>query len=242
MELVNYRKAPKTGLPTEGLMILVGLPKSGKTTLSSSFVDSYVLNLEEKGADRVEGRIHNIKDLTEFREVLKAVVEEPSIKTIVIDTVDALSDWLEDEIAKSHGMEAITERKKGVDGFEVWGEYSKRVRGLIEFLNKCGKLVILNAHCKEPKIDQTTGTVITPAGINLPGKSGPYLAGQALVIGYAYKKTLGASTAYFVTFQGGPLGTWGSRVEELNDKTIQIDKANPYGSFAALFNKNGGTK
>jgi len=232
--LVPHRPKPRTGMPTEGLFILVGHPKSGKTTLASSFEDSYVMELEPGGGERVSGRIHAVADLNEFREVLKAVVKEPAIKTLVIDTVDVLSDWMEDEIARSRGLEAITDRKAGVDGFEMWGEFRRKVEALIGFLKASKKLVILIAHCKEPKLD-ANGNPITPAGINMPGKSGAFIAAQADMIGFVYKKPMGSGTAYFVTFQGGPLGTWGSRVDELNDKTITLPKDNPYSAFKAVF-------
>ena len=233
-KLVPMRPKLKSGLPTEGLAILVGQPKSGKTSFAASFPDSYVMELEAGGGDRVAGRIHEIDNLGEFREVLKTAVKEPSIKTIVVDSLDVLSDWMEDEIAKSRGLQTITERKQGVDGFELWGEYRKRVEALIGFLKACRKLVILIAHCKEPKLD-ANGNAVTPAGINMPGKSGGFIAAQADMIGFCFKKPLGTGTAYFVTFQGGPLGMWGSRVDELNDKTLQLPQANPYSAFDAVF-------
>lgn len=234
LKLVPMRPKLKSGLPTEGLAILVGQPKSGKTTLAASFPDSYVLELEPGGGDRVAGRIHEINDLAEFREVLKTAVKEPSVKTIVVDSLDALSDWMENEVAKARGLETITERKQGVDGFELWGEYRRRVEALIGFLKGCKKLVILIAHCKEPKLD-ANGTPVTPAGINMPGKAGGFVAAQADMIGFCFKKPMGTGTAYFVTFQGGPLGTWGSRVDELNDKTLQLPRENPYSAFEAVF-------
>jgi AAA domain len=249
MELVNHRGKKETGMLKSGLMVLVGLPKSGKTTFAASFPDSYVLELERGGGDRVAGRIHDIEAqegtidlggeqvpatvLNVFRAGFEAAVMAANIRTIIIDTLDVFSDLVEDEIAKSRGLSAITERKQGVDGFEVWGEYRKRIEGFVAYAKECGKVVLLLAHCKDPKFEQ--GTVITPAGINIPGKSGPYIAAQADVIGYTYKKEIGGKTEYWLTFQGGPLGIWGSRVEELNDKTIKLPKQDPYGAFAALF-------
>ena len=234
VSLVQPRAKVRIGMPTEGIMIFVGQPKSGKTATAASFPNSYVLELEPGGGDRVAGRIHDIKQLAEFRDVLKAVVNEPSIKTIVIDSVDVLSDWMEDEIARSRGLETISERKQGVDGFELWGEYRRRVESLVGFLKNSKKLIVLIAHCKEPKLD-AGGNLVSPAGINMPGKAGSFLAAQADIIGYVYKKPLGSGTAYFVTFQGGPLGTWGSRVDELNDKTLQLPRENPYSAFEAVF-------
>lgn len=237
--LVGFREAKTKGLGND-LFILVGNPKTGKTSLAASFPDSYVLELEPKGGDRVPGRIHEIKDLAEFRKVMPQVLKEPSIKTVVIDTIDVLSDWIEDEIAKKHGMTHMLERKKDVNGFEVWGDYKKRIEGLVQYFKNCGKLVIVIAHTRDPKT--VDDQVITPAGINIPGKGGAYMAAQADLIGFAYRQTVSAGTNFFVTFKGGPLGTWGSRVKELNDKTLQINGANPYKSFKdALSVKTNGT-
>ncbi len=237
IKLAPPRAKRKAGLPTDGLMLLVGHPKSGKTTLAASFPDSYVMELEKGGGDRISGRIHDIAGLNEFREVLKLVINEPSIKTIVIDSLDVLSDWLEEEIARARGLDSITERKQGVDGFEMWGEYRKRIEALINYLKSSNKFTILIAHCREPKLD-ANGNLISPAGINMPGKAGSFIAAQADIIGYVYKKPLGSGTSYFVTFQGGPLGAWGSRVDELNDKTLQLPGDNPYSAFEAVFKAN----
>ena len=181
VKLVKWREKLKTGMPTDGLVIFVGLPKSGKTTLAASFPDSYVLELE-KGADRVAGRFHEIADLTEFREVLPVVAADPDVKTIVIDSIDVLSDWLCHEIAEAAGLDNIQQRKKDVNGFELWEEFRARIEGVVGFVRASGKLVILIAHTKEPKLDDN-GTVVSPAGIAVPGKGGAYLAAQAEVIG-----------------------------------------------------------
>lgn len=238
-QLVPRRTRRKTGMPTEGLAILVGQPKAGKTTLAASFPESYLLELEPGGGDRVDGRIHDITDLATLRETLKKAVNDPSIKTIVIDSLDVLSDWMEDEIARARGLGSITERKQGIDGFELWGEYRKRIEALIAYLKASKKLIVLIAHCKEPKLD-SGGNLVSPAGINMPGKAGGFVAAQADLIGFVFKKPLGTGTAYFVTFAGGPLGTWGSRIDELNDKTLQLPRENPYSAFEAVF--KGGVK
>ena len=239
MELVKSRTAPKTGLPTEGLFILVGHPKSGKTTLAASFPDSYVLELEEGGGDRVNGRIHDIDNLNDFRLALAAAISEPSIKTVVIDSIDVMSDWLEDEIAKQHGLDTISQRKEGVNSFAVWDDFKKRIEGMVDYFKKSGKLIILIAHCRAPKTDDN-GAVVTPAGINVPGKAGGFLAAQADMIGFSYKKALGSGTAFFLTFRGGPLGMWGSRVAELENQVLTLDRKNPYAAFAAVFAKGKG--
>lgn len=234
LALVDVRGKKVTGLPTSGLFLLVGHPKSGKTTLAASFPDSYILELEKNGADRVEGRIHEIDELDQFTQVLELVMADDGIKTIVIDSIDELAHWLEDDVAKAAGLNNMSEKKPGVDGWALWAEFRQRIEGMTKYFKESGKLVILIAHCKSPEKDDK-GVVITPAGINVSGKGGAYLAAQAEMIGYAYKQVIGGKTTHFLTFQGGPLALWGSRVEELNDKTIMLSRTNPYSSFAAEF-------
>lgn len=100
------------------------------------------------------------------------------------------------------------------------------------FLRASGKMAILIAHSKEPKIDGD-GKVIVPAGIAIPGKIGGYIAAQADAIGHCYKRQVGSKTEYYVSFQGGPLGTWGSRIAELEDKTITLPRTEQWAAIAA---------
>lgn len=233
-KLVATRRRTKTGIPTEGLLVFIGYPKAGKSTLAAAFPDSYVLELERGGGDRIDGRIHDIQTLEEFRGAIAAAIEDQSIRTIVIDTVDEWGEWTETDIAHSFGLSNILERKAGVDGFELWGEYGRRVKALVDFMKASGKLFLVLAHCKDPKMDDT-GKLITPAGMNLRGKGGNYIASHADAIGNVFKRQVGDRTRHYLTFQGGPLGHWGSRIEELNDKTIELNPKNPYASFAAAF-------
>lgn len=236
MQLVKERPPKKTGIPDEGLFLLVGYTKTGKTRFAASFPDSYVLELEKGRADRLPGRIHEINTLTDFREAIKAVLAEPSIKTVIIDSIDILSDWIELEVAKSFGLDNISQQKKNVSGFDVWAAYRQKMDQLVAYLKASGKFIIIIAHCKEPKTDEA-GSIISPAGINVPGKSGPFLAAQSEMIGYTYKKVVGSKTEYSLTFQGGPGGSWGSAVDELNDQTIKLPKENGFSAYAAMFKK-----
>ncbi len=244
--LVGYRGKKDVGMPKTGIFVLIGLPKSGKSQLAASFPDSYVLELDKGDADHIAGRIHDIDEVKDaqglvvkskvqvFRETLLAVMKEPSIKTVVIDTVDTLAGLFMDEIAASHGLASMSVREKGVNTRDLWGELKSKFEGIVGYFQECGKLVIVCGHCKNPDKDEN-GTVIIPAGINVPGQSGNIIAGRAKLIGYCYKKEVGNTNAYYVTFNGGPLGIWGSRVDELNDKTIQLPRENGYSAIEALF-------
>lgn len=224
----------KTGVPTDGLWIIVGLPKSGKSSLGTSIPGSVTLELEKGGADRLSGWIQDINDMTAFRQALKAAVAEPKAKAIVIDSIDILNDWMEAEVAAQFGLDSVSQRKEGTNSFEVWKELRARYEGMLGYLRATNKLVVFIAHCKEVKLD-SDGRVVIPAGINIPGKLGSYVAAQVDVIGNCFKKQVGSKTEFFLSFQGGPLGAYGSRISELEDKTITLPKTEQWGAIEALF-------
>lgn len=247
--LVSFRGKKKQGLPKSGIFVINGYPKTGKTSFMASFPDSYIINLDTQDADYVDGRIEDIHDvvetvdgqlvvkstkLNEFRAALSAAIKDPAIKVIGIDTLDTLSELLATEIANLNGLEKITDRSPGVDGFQMWSDFAKKIEAMLGAFKRSGKLILLAAHKKEPKLDDNN-KVITPAGINVSGKGGDKILFAADIIGEMVKNEVGGQTAYCLSFQGGISARCGSRVEELADKVIRLDRKNPYSSFAALF-------
>lgn len=235
-KLAAPRKAVKTGMPTEGMWLLVGLPKAGKTTLAASIPGAVILELEKNGADRVSGWVQEVPDMVTFRAALKACLNDKSVKVVVIDTLDVLLDHIEDDVAAKHGLENMSERKEGVNGFAVWGELRQKVNNLVATLKGCGKLVVLLAHLKDPKTD-SEGKVVMSNAINAPGKIGSYICSQADAIGNCFKRQSGSSTQYVLSFQGGSgvIGMFGSRLSELEDKTVILPKENQWAAVEALF-------
>lgn len=247
--LAAFRPRKKKGLPTSGIFVLNGDPKTGKTTFIASFPNSYILNLDTQDADYVDGRIDDIHEVVEvvdgqpvvkvtklnrFRQALAAALKDPTIRVIGIDTLDTLAEMLATEIANLNGLEKITDRAVGVDGFQMYSDLSKRIENMIVAFKRSGKLVILSAHRKPAKIDENN-KIVAPAGINVTGKGGEKILFAADLIGETLKLDVGGATSYNLSFQGGVAARGGSRVEELADKVIKLDKKNPYGSFASLF-------
>lgn len=253
--LVAWRSKTAVGLPKTGVFVFVGHPKGGKTSLAASFPGSYVFEFEIGGADHIDGRVHEIKDtigedgkivvlkageteiaqtaLVNFRRTFLLAIKDPSVETVVVDTIDVLAGLVAVDVAQEFGLADMSEKKKGVNGFDVWGTYNQRMTTMVERFEQCGKRVILNAHCKNPEKDEQ-GNVLVPAGINVQGKQvGPLIGARAKLIGHCYKEQLGDETEYYVSFRGGPLAIWGSRVDELNDKVLRLPKERPYAAIEA---------
>lgn len=233
-ELAKPRTRIKTGIPTDGLGIFVGLPKGGKTTLGASIPGAVILCLERGGADRIDGWIQEVPDLATFRLAVKAAVEHPDVKTIIIDSIDVFHEWTDAEVSASFGLETSTERKEGVNGFEVWKTLYARYEKLLGYLKRSSKMTILIAHSKEPKTNKE-GDVIAPGGITIPGKLGSFLAAEADFIGHVYKQQVGSATIHYLSFRGGPLGTYGSRIPELEDKIIALPRKEQWKAVEAIF-------
>lgn len=255
--LPGFRKRKKSGMPTAGIFVLNGDPKTSKTTFMASFPDSVVLNLDTQDADYVDGRIVDIEaipklgpdnqqivvdgvpqwkhtKLGHFRMALGTAIKDPSIKVIGIDTLDTLAELLATEIANLNNLEKITDRAVGVDGFQMYSDLAKKIDSMIAAFKRSGKLIILAAHRKAAKLDDNN-KIVAPAGINVTGKGGEKILFAADLIGETLKQEVGGVTTYHLSFLGGVATRGGSRVDELADKVIKLDKKNPYGSFAAVF-------
>lgn len=234
----------KTGFPTDGYWLITGLAKAGKTKFIASIPGAFILETEEGGADRVGGWIQDVPNLTVFRQALGYAFTNPDVKVIVVDTLDLVLKYLGLESAQKFGLESLSEKKEGVNGFAVWDDLFSKVDRMTEKFKKCGKLVILVAHFKEPKLD-SEGKLVISQSIDAPSsKISSHICAHADVIGVAAKKRIGEKSQYSLRFHGdGVVGAYGSRVPELEDKTVVLPKAGQWTAVQELFNpETKGTK
>ena len=136
MQLSEFRKEPKvTGIPTEGLFLLIGDTKCGKTTFAASFPDSIVIEMEKGRADRLaNARVQEVNSLEEFGEVLEEIMQHDEIKTVVIDSIDTLAQWVNEDIAKAAGIPFLGKVQKGVDNMSLWGDFGVNVRAMTGYV------------------------------------------------------------------------------------------------------------
>lgn len=235
-QLAAPRKRVKVGLPTDELILFTGLPKSAKTTLTASIPGLVLLETEKGGADRVDGWVQEIPNMAIFRKAFMAAVKNPAVKGIGVDVLDDVLEWITEEVAAKYQLSSISERKEGVNGFAVRDEVNKQVEKLIAGFKNCGKMVVMCAHFKEPKLD-TEGRLVITTAINAPsGKIGSFILGKADVIGHCFKRQAGSNTEYIVSFLGGGVaGTFGSRIKELENKQVVLPETYPWGAIEALF-------
>lgn len=232
MELVKERTKPLyTGVPTSGLLTFIGDSKVGKSHFLASFPHSLLISMEKKRTDRVPyGRIQPIANLDEFGEVMELAMADDSIHTIGIDTIDSLEHWIKEDIG-------ITKPTPGVDSRAQWGDYASRIRAMVDWWKESDKLFIVAGHRRAAEKD-SEGRITKPAGLNVSGKSGDYIIQQSEAVGFLGTREIAGVPQHFLSFKAtSDGGVWRSGIEELLGKEVVLSKANPYSSFASLFNK-----
>lgn len=233
----------KTGIPTDGYWLLAGLAKGGKSSLAASIPGAYILETELGGADRIAGWIQETYNLAAFREALAHGMKSEEVKIIVVDTLDTVLKWLGNETAQRYGLESMSDKKEGVNGFAVWNDLFDRVDRMTEKFKTCGKLVILTAHFKEPKLDSDGKLVITQSIEAPSSKISSHLCSHADLIGVCTKRRVGDKNQYQMRTHGdGAVGAYGGRLPELEDKTIILPKGQQWAAIMAEFDKAVDTK
>lgn len=94
-------------------VVLYGLPKSGKTTLSAQWPEPLFINIEG-GLDYLAVQVNATPKLRDFAEVLGWLkhiydAEKPLCKTIVLDSLDWAETLAQAALIKEHGAKSITD-------------------------------------------------------------------------------------------------------------------------------------
>lgn len=237
-KLAPPRKAPRKGIPTCGLLLFTGLPKSGKNSLMLSIPNLTLLETEQKGSEHLDGWVQEVNDLDTFRAAFRAALDEPSVKAIGVSTLDKLISWWQAEICEIHQVGSMSVQ---VEGVNLWNELRKRVETFIDVSKTCGKLVVVAAHYKEPKLDKDGRLVITH-NVDAPGKLGSLICSEADLIGACSKAKVGAKMQFKVSFVGGgEIGAYGGRVKELEGKEILLPEDGQWAAIVAACNSKAET-
>lgn len=165
-------------------LILLGEPKSGKSTLACQFPKSYIIDVDVnlggplrylKSAMKPLPVGYDVLDKDEegkdvppmlryqrFERLMGEAHKNPNIGTIVIDSATNFSDVL---------MEETKKLQPGIkDGRQLWGFYFQYGKELMARLRMFRKHIILIAHEKLDRLPD--GSIVYPYRINWPGQLG----------------------------------------------------------------------
>lgn len=224
------RKALRKGLPAQGLILITGLPKSGKNTIALSKPGLVLLETEKMGADHLDGWVQETNDIATFRAAFRWALDNPDCTSIGVSTIDKLIGWWQDEICEEYGVASMSAQLEGIN---LWQVLRKKVEAFVDITKTGGKVVVGLCHFKEPKLDKD-GRLVISHNIDAPGKLGSYLCSEADLIGICSKGRVANKMQFRISFEGGgEVGAYGGRVKELEGKTIMLPEENQWAAIEA---------
>lgn len=172
MSLLDQVKPSRRQRPPR--IVLTGTEKIGKSTFAAGFKSPVFIPIEkEEGIDAVDAQAFPVaRSFADVKAAIKALVEEDhDFKTIVIDSMSALSPLV---ISEALTIEGVNEEKKLGGGYgrefntvnDLWGQI---LTGL-DLLRDKGMTVILIAHIKKAKFEDPLAGDYTIYEVDMPAK------------------------------------------------------------------------
>ena len=163
---------------------------------------------------KTKGKPMEVYSLQELYMWISEKWDELPYDTIVIDTIDEVNEWIEKEVVKELGINAMGEGQWGAD----WGKARRRNVDIIKrfqvFLKSKGGNLVLISHSKSTQM-QDSKVQLSP---DLPRGLAYALTAKADVIGYS---TADKDTGeYNVSFEAYDERTVGSRLKPLSQKIL----------------------
>lgn len=213
-------------------VIFFGKPKAGKSSAMAALENNLIIDLEDgyKGLSALVVQARNIND---FGDICRALQEEIKnndgkypYKYITIDNATRLEEMCMGYAITLYRQTPMGKNYQGTDirtlpngsGYLYIRQAVKKVidmfRGLCETL-------ILVAHTKDKQIN-FEGQEVNEMTLDLTGRLGDILCGEADAIGYVYRK----KNETIISFEGGENSVREARPTHLRGQKIVIAESN----------------
>lgn len=231
------------------LLILMGKPKSGKSTVVAAIEDNLIIDLEDgyRSLSVMKVQARSANDLFEIRDAIvkkgKELKKAP-YRFITIDNATRLEEMAvvyANELYKATPMGAGWGMLKDARGLPVkdptTGKFvpdpkadvrqlpngagylymRQAVRKLIDIFKPLCESLILVCHIKDKQIKKN-GEELSEMAVDLAGKTGDIVCGEADAVGYIYRE--GNKT--YISFEGGDNTIREARPLHLRGKKILV--------------------
>lgn len=223
--LPTEKTKPKVNNPK--FLILFGKPKAGKSLLMASLDNNLIIDLENgyQALSALVVQARSVKDFAEIANALKEKIKELGhypYKYITIDNATRLEEMCLSYAAQLYKSTTQGKNWQGTDvrTLPQGGGYlflRQAVRKVIDMFRDLCDSLILVAHVRERMINKD-GQELSEMSIDLTGKLGDILCGEADAIGYVYRK----KNETHISFEGGDNTIREARAEHLRGKNIVV--------------------
>ena len=224
--LPKEKSVPKVNNPK--FLILAGRPKAGKSTLMTALENNLIIDLEDgyQALSALVVQARSINDFAEIANALKAEINNNEgkfpYKYITIDNATRLEEMCLSYAVQLYRQTPMGKNYQGTDVRTLpngsgYMYLRQAVRKVIDMFRGLCETFILITHTKDRQIN-FEGTEVNEIAIDLAGKLGDILCGEADAIGYVYRK----KNATIVSFEGGEGTVREARANHLRGKKIVV--------------------
>lgn len=223
--LPKEKNKPKVNNPR--FLILYGKPKSGKTTIAAALNSNLIIDLEggSEYLSALSVQARNINDLGAISNAIKAEIASTGkkpYKFITIDNATRLEEMCLDYARILYMQTPMGKTYKGDDirtlpNGSGYMYLRQAVRKVIDMFRELCDNFILIGHTKDKMINKE-GEELTEMALDLVGKLGDIICGEADAVGYIYRK----KNETIISFEGGDNTVREARAPHLRGQKIVI--------------------
>lgn len=223
--LPKEKNKPKVNNPR--FLILYGKPKSGKTTIAAALDSNLIIDLEggSEYLSALSVQARNINDLGAISNAIKAEIASTGkkpYKFITIDNATRLEEMCLDYARILYVQTPMGKTYKGDDirtlpNGSGYMYLRQAVRKVIDMFRELCDNFILIGHTKDKMINKE-GEELTEMALDLVGKLGDIICGEADAVGYIYRK----KNETIISFEGGDNTVREARAPHLRGQKIVI--------------------
>ena len=223
--LPKEKNKPKVNNPR--FLILYGKPKSGKTTIAAALENNLIIDLEggSEYLSALSVQARNINDLAEISNAIQEEINKTGKKPYKFITIDNATRLEEICMSFACTLYRQTPMGKKWDGDDVrllpngsgYMYLRQAVRKVIDMFRRLCDNFILIGHTKDKMIDKE-GQEMTEMALDLVGKLGDIVCGEADAVGYIYRK----KNETIISFEGGDNTVREARAPHLRGKKIVV--------------------
>lgn len=223
-------------------LILFGRPKAGKTSAVVQLENNLIVDLEGGSTfiDALAVQARSVKDLGEIAQAIRAENEKVGhnvYKHITIDNATRLEEmclsyactlYRQTQMGKSYTGNDVRTLPNGSGYLYI----RQAVRKVIDMFRELCDEFILIGHVKDVQIEKD-GQELSEMALDLVGKLGSIICGEADAVGYIYRK----DNETHISFKGGDGTIKEARAPHLRGQDIIVAVGNEDGSLTTHWDK-----